>query len=88
MENKNSGRGNNYSIRVKETVVPSSLDWFSDLTVTPLEDGGTLLVGWFPDQPALRGLFEYLWNLNFTIQSLEQIETGNQKIFPHERRKK
>lgn len=74
MNNKHSGLGKKYSIKLKETVVPSSLDWLSGLTITPLEDGGSLVVGWFPDQSALRGLCEHLWNFNFTIQSVEQIE--------------
>lgn len=78
MAYKRPDQGEKYRIKVKGTLAAGSLDWFSGLAITPLEDGGTLLVGWFPDQPALRGLLDQLWNLNFTIQSLEQIETENQ----------
>jgi len=78
MKNNKLRQGNLYQIEVKEYLVQSSLNWFSDLTITPIKDNGTQLVGWFPDQPALRGLLDHLWNLNYTIQSLKQIQTGDQ----------
>jgi hypothetical protein len=74
MKLNESEKVNTYRIKVKETVDTDATDWFSGLTVTPLKDGGTLLTGPFPDQPALRGLLDQLWNLNFTVLSVDRIE--------------
>ena len=67
-------QGITYRIRVKEALDRSAIDWFGDITVTPQENGETLLVGQFTDQSALRGFMDRLWNLNFTILYLERIE--------------
>lgn len=80
--------GNFYAIRVKETLLPGTVNWFNNLTVTHLPEGGTRLVGWFPDQPALRGILEQIWDLNMTLQSLEQITDGDdENPLPSEREK-
>ena len=50
------------------------LDWFGDLIITPIENGGTMLSGTFPDQPALRGFLEQLWNLNITVINVERVQ--------------
>ena len=76
MEPKVSSQTNTYRIRVKETLEPGVTNWFGGLTVTPLENGGTLLTGSFPDQPALRGFLTQLWNLNFTVVSVEKVGNG------------
>jgi len=76
MEPKESGHGNAYRIIVKESLGPDVTDWFGGMNVTPLENGGTLLAGSFPDQPALRGFLDQLWNLNFTVLSVEKIGNG------------
>ena len=73
-ESKESDQENPYRIKVKETLDRRFTDWFDDLTVIPLENGGTLLVGRFADQPALRGFLDQLWNRNFTVLSVERIE--------------
>jgi len=65
---------NIYQIKIKENLDSGIADWFGGLTVTPLEKGGTLLVGPFPDQPALRGFLDQLWNLNFTVLSVDRVE--------------
>lgn len=49
-------------------------DWFGDITVKPEANGETLLIGEFPDQPALRGFLDQLWNLNFTVLSVDRVE--------------
>lgn len=76
METNGTGQGNLYRIKVRETLDAADTEWFGGLTVTPLEDGGTLLTGPFPDQSALRGFLTQLWNLNFTVDSVEKI--GNE----------
>jgi hypothetical protein len=63
-----------YRIRVKETLDRRFSDWLGDFEIHPLENGETLLVGSFPDQPALRGFLDQLWNLNITVITVERIE--------------
>jgi len=86
MSNQKRNQGSFYHIQVKETIAPSSLEWFAGLEIDLIENDGTMLSGWFPDQPALRGLLEYLWNLNVTIQSVEQIKNDDPLIFVLQRR--
>ena len=74
MDQKESYQGKTYHIKVKETLDHPITDWFGNLTLIPQENGETLLVGSFTDQPALRGFLEQLWNLNITVISLERIE--------------
>jgi hypothetical protein len=63
-----------YQIKIKEKLDTAVVEWFGGLTLTPIEDGGTLLTGPFPDQSALRGFLEQLWNLNLTVLSVDQIK--------------
>jgi hypothetical protein len=66
-----------YRILVKECLDRKMIDWFGDLTITPIENGGTMLSGTFPDQPALRGFLEQLWNLNITVITVEKVQNEN-----------
>ncbi len=63
-----------YRIRVKETLDRHFADWLEDLVILPQENGETLLVSAFPDQPALRGFLDQLWNLNITVITVERID--------------
>ena len=63
-----------YRIRVKETLDRHFTDWLGNLTLTPLENGETILLCSFTDQPALRGFLDQLWNLNITVITVERIE--------------
>jgi hypothetical protein len=74
MEQNPTNQSNIYRIRVKETLDCQFIDWLGDLAVLSEENGNTLLVGSFPDQPALRGFLDQLWNLNITVISVERIE--------------
>jgi len=74
MAKKISNPGNTYCIRIKGVLDPSDTDWFGNLTITPQENGETLLVGPFADQSALRGFLDQLWNLNYTLLSVKRIE--------------
>lgn len=76
MENSKPEQGNLYRIRVKEILDRTTTDWFGEVSLTPLEGGGTLLTGSFPDQSALRGFLDRLWNLNFTVVSVERAGNG------------
>jgi hypothetical protein len=68
---------NIYQIKVKETLEPSISNWFGGVAIYPLENGETMLVGSFSDQPALRGFLTQLWNLNLTVISVTRIENKN-----------
>lgn len=74
MEQQITNPGNTYHIRLKEALDRSTIDWFGEISITPQENGETLLAGQFADQPALRGFMDQLWNLNFTVLYLERIE--------------
>jgi len=74
MNRKRTSHKNAYHIRIRGGLKPSLVDWLENITVTPQEHGETLLVGRFADQAALRGLLDQLWNLNFTLVSVERIE--------------
>ena len=68
-----------YRIRIEGALGRPIADWFGGITVIPQENGETLLEGHFIDQPALRGLLDRLWNLNFTIVSFERLENEHKK---------
>jgi hypothetical protein len=74
MKFKKSNHTHTYVIRVKETINPITLDWFVELKIIHQENGETVLVGQFADQPALRGLLDQLWNLNLTVLSVERMD--------------
>lgn len=84
MAKKISDSGNTYRIRLKGVPDHSDTDWFGNLTILPQENGDTLLIGPFADQAALRGFLDQLWNLNFTILSVERIEDPNAQSFSQE----
>ena len=77
MNQNDTNQSNKYQIRVKETLNYQFADWIGDLALINQENGETLLVGCFPDQPALRGFLDQLWNLNITVISVERIENEN-----------
>ena len=66
-----------YRIRVKETLDRCFAVWQANLSLLPQENGETLLIGTFTDQPALRGFLDQLWNLNITVITVERIENEN-----------
>ena len=70
-----------YRIRVKGVADYSLTDWLGDIKVLEKENGETLLVGRFADQSALRGFLDQVWNLNFTLLSVEQVRNENQEDF-------
>lgn len=74
MEEKNASQVQTYRIRVKETLDSHLADWLGDLAIIPLDDGETMLVSTFADQPALRGFLDQLWNLNITVITVERIK--------------
>ena len=77
MNRKTNQEVNSYRIRVKESLDDQFTDWLGSITLSPQENGETLLIGMFCDQPALRGFLDQLWNLNITVISVERIENEN-----------
>jgi hypothetical protein len=74
-----------YKIRVKGIPDHGLFDWIEELEIIPNDNGETVLISSFTDQPALRGFVDYLWNLNFTVISVEKIENEKES---NERRRK
>jgi len=74
MDQEDTHQSITYRIRVKETLDRHLTDWIGHLTLIPQENGETILVGSFTDQPALRGFLDQLWNLNITVITVERIE--------------
>lgn len=70
----NCNTGMRYVIKVKEKLETDFGGWFNNLQIVQLDDSGTLLTSCFPDQSALRGLVDQLWNLNMTIIFIKQVE--------------
>ncbi len=77
MDQNTPNQQNTYRIRVKETLDHYFTDWLGSLSLIPQENGETLIIGLFTDQPALRGFLEQLWNLNITVINVERIENEN-----------
>ena len=58
---------------LKGKLHPAVAEWLGEVTITQLEQGETVLVGEFTDQPALRGFLEQLWNRNLTVLAIERL---------------
>ncbi|HYI24647.1 MAG TPA: hypothetical protein VD767_04485 [Thermomicrobiales bacterium] len=65
-----------YQIRVKGHLGPRWSDWFEDLTITPEENGDTLLTGPVVDQAALHGLLRKVRDLGLPLLSIIRIEAS------------
>ena len=63
-----------YQITVYGKVDRSWSEWFGGLTLTTIEDQAgtpiTQLTGTLPDQGALRGILNRIWDLNLTLLSV------------------
>ena len=68
-----------YRITIKETLLNPGAVWLEGIAITSQKNGETQLMGTFVDQPALRGLLDQLWNLNYTVLSMERIENERPK---------
>ncbi len=77
MDENHANQSATYHIRVKETLEGRYANWLGDVDILPQENGETLLVSSFPDQPALRGFLDQLWNLNITVITVERVENEN-----------
>ncbi len=59
-----------YEIRVRGNLGAEWSDWFDGLSLTPGDNGETILLGWIDDQPALMGVLEKLCALGLPMISV------------------
>lgn len=71
-----SNRPTIYQIKIKSHLSSDWTDWFEGLTITPEEDGDTLLTGPVIDQAALYGLIKKVRDLGMTLISLNPVESN------------
>ena len=63
-----------YQIRIKGHLGPRWSEWFDGLTITPTDDGETLLTGPVADQAALHGLLRKVRDLGMPLISAIRVE--------------
>lgn len=63
-----------YQIRIKGHLGQQRMDWFDGLTITPQEDGNTLLSGPVIDQSALHGILKKIRDMGMPLLAVNQIE--------------
>ena len=69
-----AGQTRVYQIRIKGHLGARWSDWFEDLTITPEENGDTLLTGPVIDQAALHGLLRKVRDLNLPLLSIMRVD--------------
>ncbi len=65
-----------YRIRIKGHLDSQWADWFEGLTITPEDNGHTLLIGPVIDQAALHGLLKKVRDLGLPLISVSPLEHG------------
>jgi hypothetical protein len=65
-----------YQIRIKGHLGRQWTDWFEGLTITPEDNGETLLTGPLVDQAALHGLLRKVRDLGVPLLSVSRVEPG------------
>ena len=65
-----------YQFRVRGRLGPRWAAWFEGLTITPEDNGDTLLTGPVVDQAALHGLLRRVRDLGVTLLSVTRLEPG------------
>ena len=71
-----SSQASRYAIRVEGLLDPH-WEWLAGLTVTHIEPGETTICGPMADQAALHGLLARIRDLNLTLLSVEQGDSGS-----------
>jgi hypothetical protein len=65
---------NIYQIKIKGHLDTQWSDWFDGLTITPEEDGNTLLSGPVVDDAALHGLLKKVRDLGMPLLSVNRLD--------------
>jgi hypothetical protein len=68
-----------YQIRIKGLLDRQWTDWFGGMTISPMEDGDTLLTGPVEDQAALHGLLRKVRDLGMPLVSVGPIESDRRR---------
>lgn len=71
----NAGQPVVYQIRIKGYLGSQWSDWFEGMTITPAEDGNTLLTGRVIDQAMLYGLLKKIRDLGMPLVSVRPLES-------------
>jgi hypothetical protein len=69
-----------YQIKVKGQLDSSWADWFDGWTITPEEEGTTLLSRQDADQAALHGVLIKIRNLNLPLISVHYIDHEGKEV--------
>lgn len=69
-----------YQIKIKSHLSSDWTDWFEGLTITPEEDGDTLLTGPVIDQAALYGLIKKVRDLGMTLISVNPVQCNESDL--------
>jgi hypothetical protein len=75
MSNEQNEKAMTYQIRIEGQLGQQWTDWFDGLSITPGEDGTTLLTGPVLDQSALHGLLKKVRDLGAPLVSVNRMET-------------
>lgn len=62
-----------YAIRVQGQLGPQWAEWFDHLTITPLDNGDTLLTGPIVDQSALYGVLKKVRDLGLPLLAVNSV---------------
>jgi hypothetical protein len=81
MSYKPNPKPNQRELKVYQIIIKGQLGsqwsaWFDGLTITPVEQGNTLLTGPVIDDAALHGLLKKVRDLGMPLISVNQIEAG------------
>ena len=73
-----------YQIQVQGRIGERWIRWFEGMTVTFEGEGHdsptTTLIGAVPDQAALRGILNRIWDLNLTLVSVTRVEVDSVEV--------
>ncbi len=65
-----------YEIRIRGHLTDEWANWFGHLTITPEDNGETLLTGPVTDQAALHGLLRKVRDLGLPLLSVNRVKAG------------
>lgn len=72
--NTSPGQAAVYQIRFKGHLGPQWTDWFAGMTITPRDNGETIMTGPVVDQAALHGLIKKVRDLGLPLLSVVRID--------------